>query len=88
MLAAQILSAEYHVIIIKLRDTIAEDTIMKQIDAQIERDFGDNCIWNDIRSASLDKPILLIFDGYDELLQASGKTYSDYLNKIAEFQLD
>lgn len=88
MLAAQILSAEYHVIIIKLRDTIAENTIMKQIDAQIERDFGDNCTWNDLRSASLDKPILLIFDGYDELLQASGKTYSDYLNKIAEFQLE
>lgn len=88
MLAAQILSAEYHVIIIKLRDTIAEDTIMKQIDAQIERDFGDNCTWNDLRSAYLDKPILLIFDGYDELLQASGKTHSDYLNKIAEFQLD
>ena len=35
-----------------------------------------------------DKPFLLIFDGYDELLQASGKTHSDYLNKIAEFQAD
>ena len=42
--------------------------------------------WRDIRQAKLDKPVLLIFDGYDELLQASGKTYSDYLNKIAEFQ--
>lgn len=86
MLAAQILRAEYHVIIIQLRDTNAQDTIAKQIDAQIERDFGDPCKWNDLRSAPLDKPILLIFDGYDELLQASGKTYSDYLSKIAEFQ--
>lgn len=86
MLAAQILSAEYYVIIIRLRDAIAEDTIMKQIDAQIEKDLGDNCTWNDLRSASLDKPLVLIFDGYDELLQASGKTYSNYINKIAEFQ--
>ena len=86
MLAAQILSAEYYVMIIRLRDAAAEDTIIKQIDAQIEQDFGDDCRWKDIRKASLDKPMLLIFDGYDELLQASGKTYADYLNKIAEFQ--
>jgi hypothetical protein len=34
----------------------------------------------------LNKPILIIFDGYDELLQASGRSYSDYLQRIAEFQ--
>ena len=88
MLAAQILFAEYHVIIIRLRDTVAEDTIVKQIGAQMERDLGDGCGWRDIRQAKLAKPVLLIFDGYDELLQASGKTYSDYLNKIAEFQAE
>lgn len=86
MLAAQILSAEYYVIIINLRDANADDTIMKQIDAQIGKDLGDNCGWNDLREASLDKPIVLIFDGYDELLQASGKTYSNYLSKVEEFQ--
>lgn len=86
MLAAQILSSEYYVIIINLRDTFAEDTIMEQINAQIKRDLGDDCSWHDLRKTSLDKPLMLIFDGYDELLQATGKTYSDYLNKIAEFQ--
>lgn len=86
MLAAQILSAEYYVIIINLRDVNADDTIMKQIDAQIENDLGDDCSWCDLRKTPLDKPLVLIFDGYDELLQASGKTYSNYLNKIAEFQ--
>lgn len=68
MLAAQILFAEYHVIIIRLRDTVAEDTIVKQIGAQMERDLGDGCGWRDIRQAKLAKPVLLIFDGYDELL--------------------
>lgn len=86
MLAARIFLEEYYVIIIRLRDAAAEDTIMKQIDDQIERDLGERIGWNDLRRASLDKPFLLIFDGYDELLQASGKTYSDYLNRIAEFQ--
>lgn len=86
MLAARIFLEEYYVIIIRLRDIAAEDTIMKQVDTQIERDLGERIGWNDLRRASLDKPFLLIFDGYDELLQASGKTYSDYLNRIAEFQ--
>lgn len=86
MLAAQILAAEFYVIIIRLRDAIAENTIMKQIDNQIEKDFGDDCKWNHLRKHVSDKPFLLIFDGYDELLQASGKAHSDYLNKILEFQ--
>ena len=86
MLAAQILHHEYHVIIIKLRDTVAEQTIPQQINQQIERDFSNGCLWSDIAESGLDKPILIIFDGYDELLQASGRSYSDYLQRIAEFQ--
>lgn len=88
MLASQILYHEYHVIIIHLRDTIAEESIIQQINQQIERDFGNKCTWDDIADSELSKPILLIFDGYDELLQASGKTYSDYLQRIVEFQKD
>ncbi len=42
----------------------------------------------DLRRASLDRPRVLIFDGYDELIQASGKTYSNYINRIAEFQAE
>lgn len=86
MLAAQILYHEYHVIIIRLRDTLADATMMQQVNNQIERDWGNGCSWNDIVSGKLDKPILLIFDGYDELLQASGKTYSRYLQEITQFQ--
>ena len=86
MLAARILYHEYHVIIVKLRDTDANQSVVKQINEQIERDFANGCLWSDIADSKLDKPILIIFDGYDELLQASGRTYSDYLQRIAEFQ--
>ena len=86
MLAAQILSHEYHVLIIRLRDAVADDTIAQQINEQIERDFANRCTWNDISDRAISKPLLLIFDGYDELLQASGRTYADYVNKISEFQ--
>lgn len=86
MLAAQILSHEYHVLIIRLRDTVADDTITQQINEQIERDFANHCTWDDIADHAVSKPVLLIFDGYDELLQASGRTYANYLSNIVEFQ--
>lgn len=86
MLAAKLLYQEYHVIVVTLRDARADDTIVQQITDQINRMFGESCSWYDISKAKLDKPILIIFDGYDELLQASGKTYSHYINKISEFQ--
>lgn len=86
MLAAQILCHEYHVIIVKMRDSNAEQTIMQQINEQIERDFSNGCLWSEIAESQLYKPLLIVFDGYDELLQASGKAYSDYLQRIVEFQ--
>lgn len=86
MLAARILCHEYHVIIVKLRDSNAEQTIIQQINEQIERDFSNGGRWNELINSQLDKPLLIIFDGYDELLQASGKAYADYLQKIVEFQ--
>lgn len=86
MLAAKLLYQEYHVIIVTLRDARADDTIVQQISDQIKGEFGDCCSWYHISKAKLDKPMLIIFDGYDELLQSSGKPYSYYINKIADFQ--
>lgn len=86
MLAAKILLHEYHVIIIKLRDTVADETISQQISQQMKRDFTNACTWDDIAECGISKPVLLIFDGYDELLQASGRTHSDFIKKIYEFQ--
>lgn len=86
VLAANVLSREYHVIIVRLRDANADDTIAKQIEHQIERDLQLTLSWGDIVMASTDKPLLIIFDGYDELLQARGKVYANYIQQIAEFQ--
>lgn len=89
MLAAKILYNEYHVIILHLRNLNAESEIYEQINQELGKSLqGMPCSWGDIAYTNPDKPILLIFDGYDELLQASGKTYSNYLEKIAFFQED
>ena len=87
MLAGKILCGEYHVIVLPLRDLNAELSIPEQFGQAIMRTIGDcDCKWGNIAKAKPKKPVLLIFDGYDELLQASGKTYSDYLEKVLEFQ--
>ena len=87
MLAAKILCNEYHVILLHLRNLNAESEIYDQINQTLSRGLsGLQCTWGDIVYSDLKKPILLIFDGYDELLQASGKTHSNYLEKIASFQ--
>lgn len=87
MLAGKILCGEYHVIVLHLRDLNAELSIAEQISQEIAQTLDDgDCKWGNIARAKPKKPVLLIFDGYDELLQASGKTYSNYLQKILEFQ--
>lgn len=86
MLAAQILSHEYYVVIIKLREVNADDSIIGQIENQINGQLGTGCRWNDFSGRNISKPLLLIFDGFDELLQATGRTYADYIKKIHEFQ--
>ena len=87
MLAGKILCGEYHVFVLPLRDLNAELSIPEQFGQAIMQTIGDcDCKWGNIAKAKPKKPVLLIFDGYDELLQASGKTYSDYLEKVLEFQ--
>lgn len=87
MLAGKILHQEYHVVVLHLRNLNAELSIAEQVSQEIARTTDNrNWGWETIANAGRQKPILLIFDGYDELLQASGKTYSNYLDKIVEFQ--
>lgn len=87
ILAGKILCHEYHVIVLHLRDLNVEQSIIEQINQEIAHTTDDNdCKWGNIVKSKPQKPILLIFDGYDEILQASGKTYSNYLEKIVDFQ--
>ena len=60
--------------------------IDEQINEQINKDFAHYCTWEEMADQSVSKPVLLIIDGYDELLQASGRTYADYIKRIVEFQ--
>ena len=89
MLAAKYYVSQYHTIVIRLRNIDADKSIPEQIEEQIRNCIDTSVSWEDIRSyltASQTRPLLLIFDGFDELLQASGKDYREYIKEIYNFQ--
>ncbi|MFJ5822143.1 NACHT domain-containing protein [Streptomyces microflavus] len=84
-LAARLPSAGFLPVWIKLRDVSADVEIQDQIEQAVRMATGEQVSWPDlIRAASGHVPVLL-FDGFDELLQATGVSQSDYLTRIADF---
>ena len=85
MLAARLIAADVNPIRVELRDVDAESEIDSQIEVQIRRDTGHEVNWVKL-SEGLQCPPLVMLDGYDELLQASGRVFSNYLMKVRQFQ--
>ena len=73
-------------ILVKLRSVNASSSIARQIEEQIAEETGYTTSWPDIADNIDRSSSIVILDGYDELLQASGKVYSDYLNQAKIFQ--
>nr|WP_211765459.1 hypothetical protein [Kutzneria sp. CA-103260] len=85
ILTARLASGEYHPVRVKLRDVNPDSDIQDQIEEQIRVDTGHDVNWASL-SASCSRPPLVVLDGYDELLQASGKVFGNYLKQVARFQ--
>lgn len=85
-IATRLQSTWFMPIRIELRQINAELSIRDQIEQQIEKISGNRVSWGDLRRVFDGHPMIVIFDGYDELLQASGKKFSGYLREIEEFQ--
>lgn len=85
-LAARLPVTDFLVIRIVLRDAPAEADLQSQIEHAIRSSTGEPIGWAElVRSAGDALPVILI-DGFDELLQATGVSQSDYLAKVAAFQ--
>ena len=85
MLAARLMPG-LSVIRVELRDIDAEADLQSQLEEQIRRDTGHDIGWIQFVGDRSAEPPLVILDGFDELLQASGKTFSHYLLDVAKFQ--
>lgn len=90
VLSAQLMSNSYTVIRIPLRevnaesgiDVLVEDQIKKLTNRPLSQGYGG------FATQFAEKPLIIILDGYDELLQARGTVFSGYLERVRIFQQD
>lgn len=86
VVAARLAYPAYTTIRVELRDIDPDTEIQSQIETQIYKDTGREVNWVDFAGNLLMSPPVVIFDGYDELIQATGKLHADYLDRIRKFQ--
>ena len=86
VLAAQLPASQFLVVRVVLREVPADADIQTQVEFAVRSETGERIEWPAL-SRSCDGALpVIVLDGFDELLQATGASQSDYLERIAEFQ--
>jgi hypothetical protein len=86
MLAARLPAPDFLSVRVVLREVPAAADLQDQIEQAIRNATGERLDWPAlVRSAGDALPIVSL-DGFDELLQATGVSQTDYLAKVAAFQ--
>ncbi|MFI7608959.1 NACHT domain-containing protein [Micromonospora sp. NPDC049366] len=85
IVAARLPPAAFTPILVRLRRVNADAELHQQIEAAIEATARERISWGALCRESPTTKVV-IFDGFDELIQATGVTQSGYIEKIARFQ--
>ncbi|NUR61751.1 MAG: hypothetical protein HOV87_24280 [Catenulispora sp.] len=86
ILAARLPADRFLPIRVELRSVDANADLQTQIEEAVRQATGDTVRWPDlVRSAPEAMPVVLL-DGFDELLQATGVAQTDFLERVARFQ--
>jgi predicted kinase len=86
VLAAQLPDTSFMVVRVELRKVHSDSSVQQQIERSLYQTLGETVTWPDlVRRAHLALPVV-IMDGFDELLQATGVNRADYLAQLREFQ--
>jgi hypothetical protein len=88
MLAARLATPAFNPIRIELRDIVPERELPLLIEEHIYATTHRRVNWGEFSDQLTDAPPVLILDGFDELLQASGRIHANYLEKVQQFQRD
>jgi hypothetical protein len=90
MLAARLIApaSSYTPVRVELRHVNTDASIPAQIKDQVYKDTNLERSWGELANCLVDQPPLVIFDGYDELLQATDKVFLGYLKDVEAFQKD
>jgi hypothetical protein len=86
VLAARLPPSDFLVVRVVLREIPADMDLQDQVEQAIRRTTGERLEWPAlVRSAGDALPVVLL-DGFDEMLQATGVSQTDYLVKVRAFQ--
>ncbi|HZF61419.1 MAG TPA: ATP-binding protein [Desulfovibrio sp.] len=87
ILSAQLMSKQFSAIRVPLREVNADADIVTQVEDTIRRitRVGFDS-WIKLSALFKNCPPLVILDGYDELLQASGQVFASYIKDAQRFQ--
>ncbi|WP_439657513.1 NACHT domain-containing protein [Lentzea sp. HUAS TT2] len=84
--AARLPSPDFVSVRVPLRDVPAGAEIHEQIERAIRLSTHETVSWPDFARAAGDSLLVVLLDGFDELLQATGVSRSDYLVRVKRFQ--
>jgi hypothetical protein len=86
MLAATLPPEDFVVVRVPLRDVPADASLQVQIEQAIFDATGERATWPQVVGAIPSALPVVLLDGFDELLQATGVSQWDYLQNVARFQ--
>ena len=86
ILAARFSTAGFLPVRVELRQAAAEADLQDQIEFAIRNATGEIIQWPEIAQSGDRVLPVVIFDGFDELLQATGVAQNDFLLRVQEFQ--
>ncbi|MBX6384199.1 MAG: hypothetical protein IRZ07_14710 [Microbispora sp.] len=86
ILAGRLPDGDFLPVRVPLREVPADGTIQEQIEAAVRNATGEHLSWPELARSAGDALPVVMLDGLDELLQATGIHRSDYLSQVAEFQ--
>lgn len=85
VIAARLPAEAYTAVLVRLRRVDADAEPHQQIETAVESAAREHASWGAICRESATTKVV-IFDGFDELVQATGVTQSGYVERIARFQ--
>ncbi|MDI2130060.1 helix-turn-helix domain-containing protein [Yinghuangia seranimata] len=86
LLAARLPPGDYLPVRIELRDVLPGTATLDQLERAVRQATLRAAGWEDVRDAAPEVLPVLIFDGFDELLQAGTVDQWNYLENLAAFQ--
>lgn len=86
MLAAQLPESDFLAIRVELRNVQPNSPIHVQIEDGLRSTLHEHTPWRELAESADGALPVIVLDGFDELLQATGVDRSDYLERVQEFQ--